>query len=209
MASFGDRHPGRVRGTLSLWLVVARAWGGRQLAAGLALMAAMWVLPGSPVPVPGRGGIEAVVWPLAPTIVAAILAVVAAPATRDLELAAGRPIQLVKGGFVVAGLAGCAIASMVAVVATPLGSTIIWRNDALLVGLALGSAALLRPTMSWAPPVLLSIVTWLLGPKLGGDVERWAVLLHPADSWPAAAASAIMLVAGCLLFCLPRRYCWL
>jgi hypothetical protein len=82
------------------------------------------------------------------------------------------------------------------VVATRFDLVVVWRNTGFLFGLALFAVAVQPEAAAWLPICGLPMWMWLLGTNIGGDVESWAVLLHPAQSRVALMASVVVLALG-------------
>lgn len=176
---------------LRLWI---RCWGLRPLLfLGITSCAAWFVVPRGPVAVPAGGGVESVLWPLLPTV--AILAVpgVVTSAYGDLERTAGRSTLLLR----LRALASCiVVVSVVALFAVRFDSQVVWRNTALLLGLALVSSVCLPQAVAWQPLVLLPMTMWLFGTDERRQIRRWDLLLLPGDRGSAAFVSALTLVVG-------------
>ncbi len=188
------------------WLLLWRAWKGNRLWRACLLATIAWLLvPERPIAVPGRQGVQSVLWPLVPTLTAMVLPSCLAHAYRDLELAAAKSHARQRGLFAVFALALTAI-PCVSGLRFDLGVAL--RNAALLSGLAFASTVIFPPRVAWMPPSFLPIITWLLGLKLGGVPRPWAVLMQSGSSLPALLAAGTSLGAGLVLFVVPRVPLW-
>ncbi len=148
-----------------------------------------------PVDVPGRqGGVEWVLHPIAPLLLASML-----PSSLAR---CGEYMEVLSGKF---GPRGRTIIILGAS-ATLLGATtamtgvFIWqsaRNSALSIGLACVCSIILPATMRWVPLVVLAITVWLLGVPPPGDAPpMWAVVLSPGTSVFAAAVCVTVAAVG-------------
>lgn len=181
-------------------MLAARVWGVRRLALAAAAMAVVWRAFPDPVSVPGRDvGVEWVLAPLVPVLLALLVPGAAEVAHTDLERAATRPAWRRRAGMV-----GMALALLVAAarVGTSTGEWVTYtRNGALLVGLGLLATVLLPRAVRWFPALAFATGSWLLGAVPPWEMPPdWAVLLHPAGSTGAALAAAAILAAGTLAY---------
>jgi hypothetical protein len=194
-----------MRETLNELRSIARAWSLLPALAPLGAMGLMAsALPLSPVSVPGRYGVAAILWPLSP-----VMATVSVPSgshsvAGDLERLSARGPVKVRGCYLC--FIGVALACVLAFAASRVDGLVITRNTALLTGSAL-LCTVAFGEVPWLAPTLYSMATWLLGTKYGGGHADWALLLHQRDSKPAEVAAAGMLAAGIALFLAlgPRR----
>jgi hypothetical protein len=153
------------------------------------------LVPDRPVEVIGRTGVEAILWPLSPVLLAAVVPASTAWRGRPLERTARRGLLPLAGRHLLAlGVAAGAVALTV----PDDQLTVTARNLAGLVGLALLGARVLAIEVAWSPLVLLGAVTWLFGTEAGGRARPWALLLAEPRHTPAAAVAAGVLAAGVL-----------
>jgi hypothetical protein len=176
------------------WVLLCKAWRLHRLALTALVSALAWAaVPAGPVAVPARDGVESVLWPLVPVLVAAALPATMAAAYRDGELTAARSRTQLRGA---AFLLSLSLSLLPSVVATRFDLVVVWRNTGFLFGLALFAVAVQPEAAAWLPICGLPMWMWLLGTNIGGDVESWAVLLHPAQSRVALMASVVVLALG-------------
>ncbi|MGH9039134.1 MAG: hypothetical protein ACRDZ3_02780 [Acidimicrobiia bacterium] len=178
---------------------VARVWGVRQVVAALAGTAVLATLWQGRIAVPMRRDVAEMIWPLAPCLLAFTVPSVAARAWTAEERVAPRSGWLHRLAFVggVTGLAAAACAALA--VLHPF--SVLARNTAFLVGLALTGAVLLPASARWVPPVMVPISMWLLGGRpVGLEPAGWAVLLHDGDSAVASWAAAVSFAVGLGLY---------
>lgn len=191
--------PGDVRTTV----LVARAWGLRQLGIALAGVFVLSVAWRGPVSVPGRRDVAELIWPLAPCLFALVVPTVAAAHT-DQERCAPRSGWARRLGFV-AGLVAASFA-LAAVLAAVHPFVVVARNTLLLCGVSLAATVVLPASTRWIPASFYPIVSWLLGAASPGEPPAgWAVLLHEAGSRPAAWTAAACLAIGAGLYVLVNR----
>lgn len=184
----------RTRRGFGTVLSSARALGASTLVAGVLLTAvASLLVPSDPVEVIGRRGVQAVLWPLLPTILAACVPASAAWAFRDLERAAPKSRRWLAALHL--SLVAVGVVAVVVVVPSQQQGVVL-RNSVLLVGLAVISVRLLSPDVAWLPPVLVAAVTWLFGTEVGGSAKSWAYLLSDGDHSPATVLAAVVGVAA-------------
>lgn len=176
------------------WVLLGKAWRLRRLALTALVSALAWTaVPAGPVAVPARDDVESVLWPLVPVLVAAALPATMAAAYRDGELTAARSRSQLRGA---AFLLALALSLLPSVVATRFDLVVVWRNTGFLFGLALLAVAVQPEAAAWLPVCGLPMWMWLLGTNTGGDVDRWAVLLHPAQSRLALVTSVVVFALG-------------
>jgi hypothetical protein len=185
-----------------LLLAVALAWVRanrlHRLARLAGLATAVAVAWSSAVPVPGRDSVSGLVWPLAPTVVAAAVPGALVPAVRAVEALAERAAWRRRAAVVVAILA-LVLAHGVAAGAVR-SAGVLARNGCFVLGVALIATGLLPPGGAWAAPVATSLAMWLLGSgTAGGPAEGWAVLLRPGGDAGASRAAAGALVVGAVV----------
>ena len=101
---------------------------------------------------------------------------------------------------VVAGLAGFGFTDSAAVVV---------RNGLTFGGVALLSAVVFPPALSWAPVVMAATGTWIVGvPPVGDPIPEWAVLLKPFDNAAAGMIALAVQAAGVAAVLTTRRPYW-
>ncbi len=93
-------------------------------------------------------------------------------------------------------LLALALSLLPSVVATRFDLVVVWRNTGFLFGLALLAVAVQPEAAAWLPVCGLPMSMWLLGTNTGGDVDRWAVLLHPAQSRLPLVTSVVVFALG-------------
>ena len=167
-------------------------------AAGTALLLAF--VPRDAMAVPGRDRVFAVIWPLLPTLLAVPIPAIAEHRTDDVHRTAPRILALrlrVLATVAVLCLVGVSTGAVI-------GSHVLIRNTAALVGLALLGAGVLPRSVSWALLVLTPMAMWLFGTRREQDAFAWAFLLRPAaDRW-ADAVAAVLLGGGIGAFTVGR-----
>jgi hypothetical protein len=185
-------------------ILTARCWSVPALLGLCALAAACWVLvPGAPVPIPAGGGVRSLLWPLVPVVACLGVPAVLGATDGDLERTSSRPAALLRLGAL-----GCCVAALggVAALGVRFDATVIWRNTALLLAVAVVSTRLLPKAMRWQPLVLLPVLMWLLGTDEHRLIRPWALLLLPGDRPAAMAISvAAFALAGAWHATLPHR----
>lgn len=177
-----------------MFLLVARI-RGLQLAAmtGVATTALLWLVPGGLVPVPGREGVFALVWPLLPLLAACAVPEVMSRALTPTEIIAPRSWLRRLGTMSGALLVQLSTLLLAAFSHEP---TVIIRNYVLYFGLAAIHSGIFEPRSAWAVLVAPTIVVWLLGTDLGGNPKPWALFLLPPESIVAATAALALGVIG-------------
>ncbi|MCB1039911.1 MAG: hypothetical protein KDA94_10335 [Acidimicrobiales bacterium] len=180
---------------------IVRVWRIRGLVgAGLVVAATARWLP-TPLDVPGRsGGVEWVLTPILPTIVALAGWACFGVAHSEFERVTAQPVVIRRAAAVT-------MAISIGVVAVVLGvgiggaAVVGIRNLFLLVGLAQASISVAPNTAGWAMVVIPSAVCWLVGaPVPGAAPPGWAVLLHPSSSFAATVAAVAAFVVGSALY---------
>lgn len=180
-------------------VLVARAWGLRQLGIALGGVVALSVAWQGPVSVPGRRDVAELIWPLAPCLFALVVPTVAARAHTDQERCAPRAGWARRLAFV-AGLAAASL-GLAGVLAAAHPFAVVARNALLLCGVSLAGTVLLSPSTRWIPASFYPIVSWLLGARSAGEPPAgWAVLLHEASSGAAAWTALTCFTAGAALY---------
>ena len=177
------------------WVLTwCRCWSlGPLLAAGLVADAGWFVIPEGPVPVPAGGGVESLLWPLLPALVALAIPAVLATARFEHELLTARSPLLLR----LRALGCCALVlACVAAAAVRFDPVVVWRNTAILAGVAFLAAATLPRGSAWQPVVLLPLGCWLLGTDAHRLVRPWAILLAPGSSTSAVIAAGALLALG-------------
>lgn len=181
-----DRAPGRAHRRRRV-VRTARALGGEALVVGTAATVGAGALaPDRPVEVIGRVGVEAVLWPLVPVLLAVVVPASTAWRARALERVARRGHATLAGRHL-----GLVLASGLVVVASvPVDQRVLVARNVLgLVGLALVGVRVLSVELAWVPLVGLAATTWLFGTRLGGVPRPWALLLaEPGHRWAWAVA---------------------
>jgi hypothetical protein len=176
------------------WLLLGKAWHLRRVVVTALLSALAWlIVPPDPVAVPARDGVESLLWPLVPTLVAGALPAAMAAAYRDSELTAARSRTQLRG---VALLVTLALSLAPSVVAGRFDILVVWRNTGFLYGLALLVITVQPQSVAWLPVSAVPMWMWLLGTDFGGAVKNWAVLLHPSNSMPAFCAALLVFLLG-------------
>jgi hypothetical protein len=175
-------------------LTWCRCWSlGPLVATGLLAAAGWFVIPEGPVPVPAGGGVESLLWPLLPALVVLAVPAVLANAGSELELLTARSPLLLR----LRALGCCALVlAGVAAAGVRFDPVVVWRNTAILAGVAFLAAATLPRGSAWQPVVLLSLACWLLGTDAHRQVRPWAILLAPGSSASASIAAASLLGLG-------------
>lgn len=190
----------RVRTT---WSIVKK-WSLRAITFSLLTSVAIRLAVEGMVVVPGRRGVESLVWPLVGGLTAITVAAVAGALLEAPELIAARPGWVQRTMFV--ALVAAIVAFGAAIGGPALGSTVRLRNDLCLLGLALGSATLLPRTAAWVPAAVVVVVIWFFGPSGGGHPPHaWAILLNDqrdATAWIVTSTTGIM---GAFAFLWGRR----
>jgi hypothetical protein len=180
-----------------LTLAIVRVWRilGLVVAGALVGAVARW-LP-QPVEVPGRtGGVEWVLTPVLPTLVALAAWASFQAVHHPLERTSARPLRQ-RQAVVVAMALGIGCAAALAGVGWSATAAVVVRNLVLLVGLAAGASVLLPAGIGWIVVALPSAACWLLGaPPPGLEPPAWAVLLQPAGSVQAWAIAGLVAAAG-------------
>jgi hypothetical protein len=194
MGPSGRGRPARVP---VLTLAIVRVWRvpGLVLAGALVGAVARW-LP-RPVEVPGRtGGVEWVLTPVLPTLVALAAWASFQAVHHPLERMSARPLHQRQAAILVAALAAGCVAALVGVGWSATAAVMV-RNQLLLVGFAAGATVLLPAGVGWIVVALPSAACWLLGaPPPGHEPPAWAVLLQPAGSAPAWVVAGLVAAAG-------------
>ena len=151
------------------------------------------------VAVPGRQGVESLVWPLAGGLIAIVVAAVSGALFEVPELMAARPGVAQRATFIALTASNIALA---AVLGGPASASMIrLRNDLGLLGLALASATLLPRVAAWFPPAVVIVVVWFFGPVGGGQPPHsWAVLLGGQRDAPAAIVTMTAGIGGVITF---------
>lgn len=193
---------GRARedGGVRRLMLAARVWGVRRLAVAAGAMAVVWRAFPDPVNVPGRDvGVEWVLAPLVPVLMALLVPGAAEVAHTDLERAAARLAWRRRLGVSAAAMV---LLTAAARVGTSTGEWVTYtRNGALLLGLGLLATVLVPRAVRWFPALAFATGSWLLGAVPPWELPpAWAVLLHPAGSPGAALTAAAVLAAGVLVY---------
>jgi hypothetical protein len=149
-----------------------------------------------PLAVFGQGDVRAVVWPLLPVILAAMVPASTSFCERALEQVCPRPWRELR----VRSLAMVVGASAFVVVTSGHDLVVVTRNTALLVGLAYLGTSLIPAGLGWVPVVVYPSSCWLLGTRSSGIHAPWAVLLRPPGDPAATAAAAVVALAGVIAF---------
>ena len=182
-------------------LTWCRCWTlGPLLATGLVAAAGWFVIPEGPVPVPAGGGVESLLWPLLPAVVVLAVPAVLANAGSELELLTARSPLLLR----LRALGCCAVVlAGVAAAGVRFDPVVVWRNTAILAGVAFLAAATLTRGTAWQPLVLLPLACWLLGTDAHRQVRPWAILLAPGSGASASISAAALLAVGVLAYLWP------
>jgi hypothetical protein len=184
-------------------LIVGRALGiGGPLVGGLVAVVLWRLVPDRAFSVFGQGAVEAVVWPLVPTVFAAFVPASTVFADRTLERLAPRPGWTLRARSVAAVLA---IASVV-VALSGRALVVPARNTALLLGIAYLSAFVVTGAHGWMPVVTFPVVCWLVGTRSSGLHAPWALLLRPPGDRTASMVSLVALALGVAAFVVVGRY---
>jgi hypothetical protein len=183
---------------------VAKRWSIATTVLGIVLAVLVRQGVAGLVAVPGRDGIDALVWPMAGAIPAMVIAGAAGALHEDPERLARRPAVHQRIAYVV--LVVALVSTGAALGGPPAWRMMCVRNDLGLTGLGLGSAAVLGRTSAWLPPAVLAVVTWFFGPGPAGTVAGWAVLLRPAGQHVPDVVCTALAITGTMLFLcgLPR-----
>lgn len=185
--------------TLRLGTAIARAWGLHRMALAVMVTVLGWWSVRGALPVPGRLDVRNVVWPLLPAVLAAVTPSTASVVYRDLERSSGRALVTSRIAVVAILLTCSALLTAVAAIWYPW--SLVGRNLALLVGVALLGTVLAPNWARGMLPVLLAIGTWLIGsPPPGWQPPGWAILLHPEGSETAAGWAVALLLAGAVSY---------
>lgn len=180
--------------TLSSLFLWARCWSVRPLLLlAIATAAGWYVVPQGPVPVPAAGGVESLLWPLLPVVVTLGVPAVLGSAYGDLERCSSRRPVLLR----LRALGFCVVAvSAAAAVQTRFDERVVWRNSALLLGLAILATCVLPRALRWQPLVLVPMAMWLLGTDDQRRIRPWNVLLLPGHNATPAYVAAFVLATG-------------
>lgn len=81
----------------------------------------------------------------------------------------------------------------------------VFRNTLLLVGFS-GLLQEIRPVLVWLVPLSLLGVCLLLGVDQAGEIRWWALVLQPANHWPAMLISAVIWAANLVSVTFRPRY---
>jgi hypothetical protein len=178
-------------------LLVARGLGAGGPWAAAFVVAVFWrFLTPEPLAVFGQGDVRAVVWPLLPVVLAAMVPASTAFCERALEQVCPRPWRELR----LRSLAMVMGAAALVVVTSGHDLVVVTRNTALLVGLAYLGASLIPAGLGWVPVVVYPSSCWLLGTRSSGIHASWAVLLRPPDDPAATAAAVVVALAGVVAF---------
>jgi len=177
---------------------IAKRWSLTSIVVAIAIGVVLRRLVAGLVTVPGRDGIQGLVWPLAGGIPAMVVAGAAGVLHEPPELLAGRPPVIQRGAFAALLAAGV-------VVGARLGgptdlSPMRLRDDLALVGLGLGASIVLARATAWLAPAVVVVVTWFFGPGRVGSTAGWAVLLLPTGRNVPDLTCAIVALGGTALF---------
>ena len=128
---------------------------------------------------------------------------VLANAGSELELLTARSPLLLR----LRALGCCALVlAGVAAAGVRFDPVVVWRNTAILAGVAFLAAATLPRGAAWQPVVLLPLASWLLGTDAHRQVRPWAIVLAPGSSASASIAAASLLGLGVTAYLgAPRR----
>lgn len=166
-------------------------------------MVVWWTVPPGRVTVPARDGVQSLLWPLVPALLAVAVPTSLSSAYREGELTAARSaLQLRMTAMVSVALLSLGIS----LVGLRFDILVIWRNSLFLMGLALLATAIQPPTTAWIPVCGAPIAMWLLGPGYDETISAWAVLLHPRTSaiaWTSSIGVFALGAAAYLWFRLP------
>ncbi len=182
-------------------VAILRAWNGGTFGfAALLGLAAFLLVPSHPVPVPGREGVRSLLWPLVPTLPAVAVPGCLSAGHRDLERVAARSLLRMRAACVSA----IAVATFLVCLASwRFDPVVVWRNAALLLGIAFAGTAV-HPAVSWLLVSVIPMVMWLTGTQPGGVVEPWCVLLLPRGSALAAWLACLAFALGAAVACCAR-----
>ena len=162
-------------------VAAARTWRLQLLLIAAVLTAIVLRCFPRPIEVPGRsGGVEWVLVPVMPAVLASLLPALVRRAFLPLERVSCRFGAIGRLAIVATatGVCGAAVAGGVGGI-----RLVDVRNCGLAVGIALLSVYLVPTPLGWSPVVLLGVVTWLIGvPSPGESAPSWALLLAPASS---------------------------
>lgn len=184
-------------GSMSGIAVAFRVRGGVTVLAAMVLYALIvWVLPPGYLPVPGRHGVEALLWPAAPLIVTVPLLGMPRLWQRPLELTGSRPLVTSAAWLL---FSSTALGTLVSRLAPAGRQAVLDRNLLLLLGVA-SLSCLLPLTVIWLPPVTMVLLMWLIGTRAGGTAERWALLFLPGGVDEAERIAAITFGIGVAAF---------
>lgn len=183
---------------------VARAWSLPLLCSAVVVGAALLSLAREPIPVPGRGEVRALIWPLAAGPLAVVLPGAASVLHRPAERRARRRPACQRLAFLF--LVGVLSLPLIFLGAHWFPLAVVGRNAAFLIGLALAAAALVPPGAAWLLPSLVILITWFLSPRAGGQPPAdWSLLLQLGGVAWAALTSWLVLLVGLVLFVLVDR----
>ncbi len=180
-------------------LAIAKRWSVASIAASIAAAVLLRRTVGGLVVVPGRQGVESLVWPLAGGLVGVVVAAVAGALHELPERTAARPVRQQRLTFLATVVTLVVLGSLAGGPSN--AATVRLRNDGCLLGIACGSAALLPRPAAWVPVAAVVTVTWFFGPVGGGHAPHsWALLLLPAGHVWAAAIAAAVTLCGLVVF---------
>ena len=178
---------------------IAKRWSLASIIVSITAGVALRQFVGGFVAVPGRQGVESLVWPLAGGIVAVVVAAVAGALHELPERTAARSAVRQRLSFLAVVVTFVVIGSL-AGGPTDVATARV-RNDCCLLGIACGSAAALPRPAAWVPVAMIVTITWFFGPVGGGHAPHaWALLLQPPRHIAAATTAAVVTVCGLAVF---------
>lgn len=167
------------------------------LAAALGVLAAIILaaIPGGSLPIPGREGVFALVWPLMPIVASFGIPILVARNRSTLETLSPRATSIRVS----------TLAAVLLIQVSLLMPSISWygivvlRNYMIFFGVSAIFSILVTPRGAWAALVGPTMVIWLLGTDLAGEAKPWAVLLLGPDSRFALFLGASLAIIGVFL----------
>lgn len=140
---------------------------------------------------------ESLLWPLLPVLPVLGVPGVLGSVDGDLErLSARRPWVLRVGAL----LCCVVVLAVVCALGSRFDLTVVCRNAAFLLGVAVWATVVLRPSYRWQPLVLGPVLMWLVGTDEHRRIRPWDVLLLPGDRSAPLIVALITFVTGAVAY---------